>query len=158
MSLFDSSRAGGNSRRLLIVVVLVAIGGNLQAQDRLLRSVAFTEALFPAAVVIGNGLEDPLDAAFLGGSLALHTAPNILLFIAESSGRADLTRTARLVSAVSGFATSAAGLAIGIPLLLGAFPSWNLEPYAGWLIAVSIPTGFAAAVDLVPYNVESRLE
>ena len=159
MSSYGLSAAGANSRRILLVALVLGVAVSpAWSQDRLSRTVALVESLFPVAVVAANGLDDPVDAAFLGGSFALHTLPNVLLLLFESTGNARATSLMRWISAGAGFATATAGIVIGVPLLFGAFPGWDIEQYAGSLIAISIPTGFAAAVDLVPYSIESGPE
>jgi len=84
----------------------------------------------------------------------LHSVPNAVLLVAESSGDVSLTGVARRISAGVGFTTAVGSLGFGAALLFGAFPELGWQPYAGPLMAVSVPALFAALVDLLPYSNE----
>jgi hypothetical protein len=159
MSLFDSFRAGGSSRRVVLLILAATLLGtavhDAEAQDGFYRTVALSESLVPVGILLGAGVDTPLEAGLVLGSIALHTAPNVVLLVAEANGNARLTRIARLLSSGAGFLTAAAGLGVGVPVLFGAFDSLDLTAYAGSFVAMAIPAVFAAAIDLLPYSLES---
>lgn len=149
-------RAGRLRLTLWALVLLLACVAPAASQDQFLRGVALTEAVSPVGLLLLQGVDDPLEASLLGGAVLLHTVPSAVLLVAESSGNAELTRIARLAGAGAGFFTAAGTLATGVAVLAGAFPELGWQPYAGSLMAVSVPALFAGFVDLVPYAVEEE--
>lgn len=154
-------RAAARPRRAVrmptIVLVLVILGASTapaRALDRFLRVVAVAEAIAPVGLLVTQGIDTPLEAGVLGGAVALHTLPNIVLLVAQANDDARLTRTMRLVSAGAGFATAAGSLGMGIALELDAFPDASWTSNAGFFAATAVPALFAALVDLVPYSLE----
>jgi hypothetical protein len=141
-------------RPLLLLAILGFLSPSLSAQDTLLRGVAFVEALTPAGVLLVQGAESSIELAMLGASLALFTAPNVALMLFEANENADAVRISRLVSSGVGFTSAAISLGLGIAAVAGALDDWGLTPYAGSLLAISVPTLFAGIIDLIQYSVE----
>ncbi len=151
---------GSRALRAVVIaaVVLGAVATPARAFDRFLRVVAIAEAVAPAALLVAQGVDTPLEAGVLGGAVALHTLPNIVLLLAESNDDARLTRTMRIVSAGAGFTSAAGSLGMGIALELGAFPDASWTSNAGLFAAAAVPALFAGLVDLVPYSLEVAAE
>ncbi|MFW5814491.1 MAG: hypothetical protein ACOCWX_03510 [Spirochaetota bacterium] len=140
---------------MIAAVVLCAVSTPVRALDRFLRVVAIAEAVAPAALLVTQGVDTPLEAGVLGGAVALHTLPNIVLLLAESNDDARLTRAMRFVSSGAGFTSAAGSLGMGIALELGAFPDASWASNAGLFAATAVPALFAGLVDLVPYSLET---
>ena len=150
-------RLSPRTRIVALLAILTVAVSHAGAQDRFLRTVALMEALAPVGIVFVQGIDDPIEAGFLGAAVLLHSVPNIVLLLAESSGNAALTRLSRRVGAGAGLSMSAAALGFGTSILLGAFPGSRWSPHAGSVLALSVPTLFAGLVDLLPYSIEARL-
>ena len=153
----EANASSKKARPLVVMAFIFLAGVPAAAQDTLLRSVAWVEALSPAGVLLVQGAESGIEIAMLGGALLLFTAPNVALFFLEADGNAEGVRISRLISAGAGIVTSAAALGLGIAASLGVLDGWGLTPYAGSLMAISVPTLFAGLIDLIAYSVESEL-
>ncbi len=150
------ARPPGRSRvALTLVCAFVLVPASARAQDALLRTIACAEAVAPIAILLVQGVDSPAEAGVLGGSVLLFSVPNLVLMIAEANGNAPATRISRLSSAGVGLAAAAGSLGIGAAVMFGAFPELGLEPYAGSILAISVPALLAGLVDLVPYAIES---
>lgn len=142
-------------RPVLLAVALVAlIPPSATAQDGLLKGVAWVEALSPAGVLLVQGVDSAAELALLGGALVLYTGPNVSLLLFESDGNPDGVRISRLISAGVGLTTAAVSFGLGVAAAFGTLYDWGLTPYAGSLLAISVPTLFAGIIDLIEYSVE----
>lgn len=108
-------RLSPRTRIVALLAILTVAVSHAGAQDRFLRTVALMEALAPVGIVFVQGIDDPIEAGFLGAAVLLHSVPNIVLLLAESSGNAALTRLSRRVGAGAGLSMSAAALGFGTP-------------------------------------------
>jgi hypothetical protein len=151
----DGRIAGRLRVGVLALLFLLLVATGVSSQDRLLRAVAYTEALSPIPVLLIQGVDDPLEAGLLGGTFLLNTVPNAVLLLAEADANAPVTRAARLVSAGVGLATAAASLGFGTAVLFGALPELGLQPYAGSILAISVPALLAGLLDFLPYSIEA---
>lgn len=150
-----SRRLIGARTIVLALAFLAATATPASALDRFLRVVAVAEAVAPAALLVAQGVDTPLEAGVLGGAVALHTIPAIVLLLAEANDDARLTRAMRIVSAGAGFTTAVGSLGTGIALELGAFADASWASNAGLFAATAVPALFAGLVDLVPYSLEA---
>lgn len=154
----ERSSRTGNSRPSVGVIALTffaLLASPLSASDRLQRTVAYAEATTPAAVLLVQGVDElPQYSAFVG-SVVLLSVPNILLLSAEGVGNAEAIARWRLVSSVVGLVAGGVALTGGVAASVGALDEWGLRPYAGSLLAWSLPALLAGIIDLIPYEAES---
>ncbi len=136
---------------LLVFVIMPAI-----AADRIQRTVSIAESFVPLALLLMQGTDTTFELAVVGGSMVLHTIPNVLMLIGEATARAELTRLTRWANFGIDGATALGLFGVGIAYLAGAFgPEADLRAQGGIYLALSIPAAVAAFVDFLPYSVES---
>jgi hypothetical protein len=139
-----------------VIVLLIALASRpLLANDLLQRTIAYAEATTPAAVLLVQGVETLPEYSAFVGSVLLLSVPNILLLSAEAAGNRQAVARWRFVSSAVGLIAGTVGLAGGVSASVGALDEWNLRPYAGSLLAWSLPALLAGFVDLIPYEAES---
>ncbi|MFP4376160.1 MAG: hypothetical protein ACLFP4_03865 [Spirochaetales bacterium] len=141
-------------RALFAFTILVLLAHPVCANDLLQRTVAYVEAITPAAVLLAQGVETPPEYIAFVGSVTLLSVPNILLLTAEARDNGAAIMRWRFVSAAVGLLAGGVGLVGGIAASAGALDDWGLRPYAGSLLAWSLPALLAGIIDLLPYEAE----
>jgi len=145
------------ARSIALLTVAVACSvAPVAAQDRLLRAVAVAESIAPVALLLVQGLDEPVEAGVFAAALLGLTAPNVLLIAAERRGDARLTRIARTISAGVGLTTAGGSLGLGVTLMAGGFAARGWTRYAPPIAAASVPALLAGLVDLLPYSLEAE--
>ncbi len=137
------------------LVLFALLSRPLVANDLLQRTVAYAEAVTPAAVLLVQGVSTLPEYTAFVGSVLLLSVPNLFLLSAEAAGNERTIARWRLVSSAVGFLAATVGMAGGIAASAGVLDEWGVRPYAGSLLAWSLPAFLAGVVDLIPYEAEA---
>ncbi len=141
---------------LLIFTLLAFVIFPAIAADRVQRTVSIVESFVPLALLLMQGTDSAFELAVAGGSVVLHTVPNVVMLIGEATARAELTRLTRWANFGIDSATAVGLFGVGIAYLAGAFgPEADLRAQGGIYLALSIPAAVAAYADFLPYSIES---